>query len=224
MENHSQGPEVRLFGSLLLLDDFWCQVANCSLHLVVQQGLGSREIEVTKLDHSCLVEQHVFRLQITVDNSLGMHIKKSFNHLGGEDADFGLLEPDLFVEDGEQIALGGILELEVEPVLGLNGFVELQDVFMLQGAENRFFDEDLLYAFFGFELPLFDHFECEKSPFQVRHQVDLAEKPRPKFLEKVELIENLLLAPEFLVREVFEANGLDGFSELLGQFLLVLFQ
>lgn len=153
-----------------------------------------------------------------------MHVEKSLDHLGSEDFDFRLLKSDFLVEDGEQIALGGVLQQEVESVLGLDGFVELQNVFVLQGAENRLFDEDLLNAFFGLELPLFDHFEGKQSSFQVRDEVHFAEEPRAELLQEAELVEDFLFASEFLVREVLEANGLYGFSEFLGQFLFVLLQ
>lgn len=104
MAQHAQRPEIRLVRSALALDHFGADVAHGPLKRVVQQRLGSREVEVTQFDGSVFGDQHVFGLEVAVNDSLRVDVQKPLDDLSHDDADFPFLEVHFHVEQFDQVA------------------------------------------------------------------------------------------------------------------------
>mmetsp|Transcript_51914 Transcript_51914/g.110318 ORF Transcript_51914/g.110318 Transcript_51914/m.110318 type:complete len:289 (-) Transcript_51914:16-882(-) len=138
----ADGVPVDTSAVALLVNDFWSQVLGCSAH-----GLGRdvvhdaflAQTEVGNLDVAISIQEHVFRLQISVDDSQAVQVGDRAGGLGDVEASTALAEAARSAEMVEQLTAWAELHDHVELLGGLEGVVEGDD----EGVGDGFQDTSL---------------------------------------------------------------------------------
>jgi len=118
-ENDCEGEHVDLSTvvSFALLD-FWCHVGQgAAVALELVDGLVSGKAEVRNLHVQVRVQQNVLELQVSVGDTLSMHVLQSVEHLQTEKAASVLAHGAHQLAQVEEEAAGHMLHLHVDEVL-----------------------------------------------------------------------------------------------------------
>lgn len=83
-----------------------------------------------------LIEQHIFRLEISVDNIVFMEVGQSLDEFSSVDPDSLFREPLFLPEVGEEFSSVDEVEDEVELGLRLEGVVQTHNVMTLCFLKN----------------------------------------------------------------------------------------
>lgn len=83
-----------------------------------------RESEVGQARVAILIENHVVRLEVTLDNFLFMQVLNGQQYLTELEARRGFVEPLLLVQQLAQVSVGTLVQDQEQPLFGLKSLVE----------------------------------------------------------------------------------------------------
>lgn len=180
-QQNAQIPYVKGFVVTSLLDHLGCEVLGrpaVSLSLLIVIAELIRPAEVSQLDRTVAIKQDVLRLDVSMNDRRveTMQVLASRDHfsqiLGGNT----LTESAFPLDQSIDLALGRVLQNQIEAIVVLVVVVELDNVGVVQLVHYLNFELDLLDEVVLDDLSFVDHFDrIDILAHLVPHFVDFAE-------------------------------------------------
>ena len=148
VEQHPEGKHVHLGVLVLALDDFGGDVVGSAADGRPRAAHPEMraEAEVAQLGLPLIIQQHVLRFDVAVDDGVAVQVVESRQQLGQESGDL-LLPSGLVLQGFEEVSSGAVLENDVQDFSLDEVSEEFDDVGVVQVFVDLDFATDCVFDF-----------------------------------------------------------------------------